>query len=191
MVLMSIMILILAMPTARSFEPQASTRSIESSAGAADDWFESASDVSGSPQVLTWKPDDITPQPSSTNPFLQSFFQPINDNASVQGRPPVAPLIVTNDETKAKQSTTPRMSQSDIFVRTPEPRSRRSSSPRSIPSPVTKKHQTNTLAVTSPQLSKTKASLSPSQTVPITERRMSGWNVREHSHDDSDENYFS
>jgi hypothetical protein len=188
MVLMSIMILILAMPTARSFEPQASTHSVESSVGAADDWFESASDVSGSRQVLLLKPDEITPQPSSTNSFRQNLFQPINDNFIGQSRSPVAPLIVTNDETKAKQSTTPRMSESDIFVRTPEPKTRRSSSPRSIPSPVTKKHQTNALAVTSPQLSKTKARLSPSQTVPITERRMSGWSVREHSPDDSDEN---
>jgi len=32
------------------------------------------------------------------------------------------------------------------------------------------------------------AHLSPSQTVPSTGRRMSGWSVSEHSPDDSDEN---
>jgi hypothetical protein len=85
------------------------------------------------------------------------------------------------------------MSESDVFIRTPEPKSRRLSSPRNMPSPVTKKHQTDTLAVTNQQLSKTMVQPSRSQPVPspilsativpTTQRRMSGWSVREHSPD--------
>jgi len=179
MILISIMIPILATPTARSFEPQPSTGSVESTGGIVDDWFESASNISGSRDMLPWTSDDVTPRPTSTNPFQQNIFQPINDNNTVQRRPPIAPLMITADKTK--QSTTPRMSESDIFVRTPEPRSLRSS-------PVTKKHQTDTLAVTHHQFSKPTANLWPSQTFLTTERRMSGWSVSEHAPDDSDEN---
>ena len=115
------------------------------------------------------------------------FFQPINDNNTKRDRPPIAPLIITDDTPKNKQSTS-RMSESDVFVRTPEPTTRRSSSSRSITSPVPKKRQTDTLAVTDNQLSNIMTQLSPSQTVPTRGRRMSGWSVREHSPDDSDEN---
>lgn len=140
--------LILGTPTGLSFDHQPISNSVASSGAAIDDWFESASDVSGPRQVSPWNTDDITPTPpiTTTNPFRQNIFQPINDNDTTQRRPPIAPLIITDDE-PGRRSTTSHMSQSDVFVRTPEPRSRRSSTPRSITSPVTKKHQTNTLAV--------------------------------------------
>lgn len=81
------------------------------------------------------------------------------------------------------------MSESDVFVRTPEPRSRRTSSPRSIPSPVTKKHQTNTLAIASHrQTTKPIEYLSPSQIVPTTERQISERSTSEYGADDSYEN---
>jgi hypothetical protein len=189
-IFISITIPILAAPTKRSFETQPSLRSVASSSAIVDDWFESPSDVAGSRQVLPWKPDDVTPLPqNNTNPFQENLFQPINDNNTVQRRPPASPLIMTDDETKTKRSTTPRMSESDVFIRTTEPRSLRSPSPRSIPSPVTKKHQTDTLATISQKLSKTMVPLSPSpQTVPITQQRIYSWSVSEHAPDDSDEN---
>jgi hypothetical protein len=74
---------------------------------------------------------------------------------------------------------TPRISESGIFTRSPESKILR---PSSSP-PVTKKYQTDTLAVTNQQLSKT---LSPMNST--SDRRMSGWSVRENSPTDSDEN---
>jgi len=98
------------------------------------------------------------------------------------------PLIPTDDdEIKTKRSITPRISESGIFARSSDSKIRRSSlSPRSTPSPVTKKHQTDPVAGTNQQLPKT---ISP--TIPMTstnDRRMSGWSVSEHSPDDSEEN---
>ncbi|CAF0769690.1 unnamed protein product [Rotaria sordida] len=184
-----------AMQTARSFERQSTTRSVESSVGVVDDWFEPTSDVSTPQQVLLSTPDDITPQVIDTNPFQQSRFQPINDNNTdtVGHRPPTTPLINTDYKTKTKQTKTPRMSESDIFVKTLESNDRRSPSSRSISSPITNKHQTDTAEVTNHQLPKTKTHSStlatPTTTiVPTTQRRMSGWGVCEHSPDDSDEN---
>lgn len=145
-------------------------------------------------------PDQITPPPNNTNPFQRNLFQPISDHSTDVGqrRSPTVPLIVTDDLTKTRRSTTSPLSESDIFVRTPEPKNRPPSSPRNLQSPVTKKQQTDTLAITNQQLSKTiahppRSRKTPSPTlattiVPITQRRMSGWSVREHSPDNSDEN---
>jgi hypothetical protein len=136
------MIFILAAPAARSFEPQQSNRSVETPSGIVDDWFESASDVSGPRQVLPWTPEDVTASPTSSNIFQRSVFQPIRDNnaANMRYRPPTPPVIITDNESIANQSITSRSPASDVFVRTPEPKFRRSSSSRSIPSPVTKKY---------------------------------------------------
>jgi hypothetical protein len=76
-------IFILAEPTARSFEPKQSNRSVETASGDVDDWFESASDVSGPRQVLPWTPDDATPPSTTSNIFQRSIFQPIKDYNTV------------------------------------------------------------------------------------------------------------
>ena len=200
MLLISIILPILAVPTARSIEPQQSTRSLDTSDAAIDDWFEAESDVSSSRKVLQLAPDQITPSPNNTNVFQRNLFQPISDYSTDIGqrRSPTVPSIVTDDQTKTRRSTTSRLSESDIFVRTPEPKTRPPSSPRNLQSPVTKKQQMDNLAITNQQLSKTIAHPPSSRktpsptlattTVPITQRRMSGWSVREYSPDHSDEN---
>lgn len=183
--MISTMTFISATSAARSFQHQPSAHSEISSGDNVDDWFDSESEVSDSREMVPWKPDDVTPRPANTNPFQQIFFQPINDNQSVQGRPPMAPSIITNDETKTRRSTTSRMSESDIFVRTPESVDPRSSPSRNIPSPVSKKNPIDQSTPTDRQLPKSTTYLSPPPTIG---RRMSGWGVRERSPDDSDEN---
>jgi hypothetical protein len=182
----------LAAPTARSFEPQPSSQSVETTGSAVDDWFEAASNISNPRQLSSWTPDDAIPLTTGSSTFRQNLFQPINNNNNdtVEHRPPIRPLIPTDDETKTKRSTTPRISESGIFARSPESKIRRLSSSRSIPSPVTKKHQTDTVAITSHQLAKTIAHPSTLTTTMTStnDRRMSGWSVREHTPDDSDEN---
>lgn len=182
------MISISAAPTVRSFQHQPSAQSETPSSENVDDWFDPASEISGSRESALWKPDDITPGPTNTNPFQQKFFQPIDDNRSLQRRPPMPPAILTNNETKPRQSTTPRMSESNTFVRTPEPTSRRSPSSRNSPSPVSNKSRIDTLTPTDRQLPKTTTYLSSPPSLSTTGRRMSGWSVREHSPNDSDEN---
>ena len=183
---------VLAAQTARSFEHEPSARSVETTGGAVDDWFESASDVSGPRQLSPWAPDNPTPPPPPTgsNTYRRNLFQPINDNTT-EHRPPIRPLVLTDDEIKTKRSTTPRISESGVFARSPESKIRRSSSSRSVPSPVTKKHQIDT----SNQLAKTISSSRPIPPSTLTttmtsnnNRQMSGWSVREHSPDDSDDN---
>jgi hypothetical protein len=182
------MISISAAPTVRSYQQQASGQSETSEGENVDDWFDSASEVSGSRDMVLWKSDEITPRPSDINPFQKMFFQPIDDNRSSQRRPPIPTAILTDDEAKSKRLTTPRMSSSDIFIRTPEPPSRHSPSARSIPSPVVKKPSTNTLAVTDRQSPKATTNLSSPQSLSTTSRRMSGVSGREQSPDGSDEN---
>ena len=148
---------------------------------AVDDWFESASNASESRQLSPWTPDDATPLPIT---FRRNLFQPIND--TVQRQSPVRSTIVADDETKMKRLTSPRISESGIFGRSPEPKIRRpsSSSSRSITSPATK------TTLTSPQLTKTITQPSPPRSIPpsTNDQRMSGWTVREHSPDGSDGN---
>jgi hypothetical protein len=151
--------------TVRSFQPLPLSQSVETTNSTVDDWFAPTSDPQKS---SSQKPDDvITPTTGSTT-FRRNLFQANND--IVEHRPPIRPLVSTDDddETKAKRLTTPRISESGMFARSPDSKLRRSSSTRSTPSP--KKHQTE------PQLSSTNT------------RRMSDWSVREHSPDDSDEN---
>ena len=96
--------------TAYLSQGQPSNQSIETSSGAADDWFESES----SP----WAPDDaITPPPIGSSTFRRSLFQPINDDI-VEHRPPIRPLIHTDDDVpKTKRSMTPRISESGFFYK--------------------------------------------------------------------------
>lgn len=188
MISISIITSFLAAPAGRSVEREPLAHSVTSSGANVDDWFESASDASSSREIVPWEPDDITPQPAKPNPFQQIFFQPINENQLGRNRSPKAPLIIADNETKTKRSSVSRMSESGTFVRTPEPPVRRSSSSLSNPSPIPKKHQTNTLALTDHQSPKTTTYLTPTSAVPIAPRRMSGWGVQEHSPDDSDEN---
>ena len=135
-----IVIFISSATTARSFQHQPSANSETSGGGDnVDDWFESASEVSSSHEMVSWKPDEVTPRPANTNPFQQIFFQPINDNQSLQRHQPIPPAIITDDETKSRRSTASRMSESDVFVRTPETVGPRSSPSRNFQSPVSKK----------------------------------------------------
>jgi rubrerythrin len=170
-----IQIFISAAPTARSYQPQPSSQSVETTTGAVDDWFESALNVSGLRQSTPRSPGDAISPPIGSSTFRRSLFQPINNNNNndiVEHRPPIRPLIPTDDDgTKTKRTITPRISESGIFTRSPESKIRRPSSSRSTPSPVIKKHQTDIPAVTASS---------------IKERKMSGWSVREHSPDDSD-----
>ncbi|CAF3631999.1 unnamed protein product [Rotaria sp. Silwood1] len=185
------------MPTTHPFERQSTTQSVESSVGVVDDWFESTPDVSASQQKLLWSLDDITPLPTDINP-LQTIKDNNNNNNNntdtVRHRPPTTPLINSDYKTKTKQIKTPRMSESDIFVQTPESNDCHSSSP------IKNKHQHDTAEVTRRRLSNTMTNSSPLRQVfdstltttttymPTTQRRMSGWSVCEHSLDDSDEN---
>ncbi|CAF2583536.1 unnamed protein product [Rotaria sp. Silwood2] len=191
-----------AMQPIRSFERHSTTRSVESSVGAVDDFFEPTLDVSTSQQMLLSTLDAITPQAVDTNPFQRNRFQPIknNNNTDIVGhRPPSTPLINSDNKTKTNQTKTPRMSESDIFLRTSESNDRSSPSSRYTSSPVTNKHQRDTTDGTSHQLSKTMTNSSPSRQVfqsnlatttiiPTRQRRTSGWSVCEHLPDDSDEN---
>ncbi len=159
----------LAPPTARSYQAQPLGQSIETTGGTVDDWFES-SEASGSQHLSPWAPDSATLPPTGSSTFRRSLFQPINDRNSetTEHQSPIRPLVQT-DETKTKRSITPRVSESGIFARSPEPKNRPPSTTRSITSPTAKKHQTS----------------SPTSN---NQRRMSGWSVRENSPDNSDEN---
>lgn len=116
------------------------SKSVETDNGTVDDWFAPASDVPPSRPSSSQKPDGLTSPPTGSMTFRRNLFQSNND--IVEHRPPIRPLISTDDddETKAKRLTTPRMSESGVFARSPESKVRRSSSTRSTPSP--KKHQT-------------------------------------------------
>ena len=124
---------------------------VEADSDAVDDWFESASFVSDPHEMPQWQPDEVTPTDVVTNPFQDRHFRPIaNQNAAGGDQQPQAtPLIVTDDE-QAKRSKTSRMSESDVFIRTPEPEAPRTSTPRSVTSPTTKKQPSNSLSVTTP-----------------------------------------
>ena len=181
------MISISAAPTVHSYQQQVSGPSEASGSENVDDWFDSASEVSGSRDMPRWKSDEVTPRPTDINPFQQMFFQPIDKSRSSH-RPPIPTAILTDEEAKSKRLTTPRMSSSDIFVRTPEPPSRHSPSALSSPSPILKKPSARTLAPTDRQSPKITTNLSSPQSVSTTDRRMSGVSAREQSPDDSDEN---
>jgi len=117
---------------------------METTTGAVDDWFESASYAS-SPRTSD---NAIAPTMGSVT-FRRSLFQPIND--TVEHRPPIRPLIPTEDV----RLTTPRMSESGIFARSPDPKIHRPSSTRNTPSPTAKKHQTESVAQSANTLSST------------------------------------
>lgn len=110
--------------------------------GDVDDWFESASQVSSSREIQPWKPNELVPAPSNTNPFQQNFFKPIKENNNILrdrlARPPI--IIADDDDANIMKSRSPRMSESDVFVRTPSP-PRRSSFSRNIQSPPTTNNQ--------------------------------------------------
>jgi hypothetical protein len=166
--------IVLAAQTARTFDREPSARSVETTGGAVDDWFESASDVSGPRQLSPWPSDDPTPQPTGSNTYRRNLFQPITDN-------------ITDDHTKTQRLSPPRMSESGIFARSPEPKIRRSSSSRSVPSPVTKRQQIDTSQQVTKTISSSRSIPPSTLTAPNNNRSMSGWGVREHSPDDSDE----
>lgn len=117
-------------PAASNVFDRQLTSDTESTSGAnVDDWFESPSNASNSLDVVPWKTDDITPQASLENPFQETFFQPIRENQSDQRRSNNRILILPADNAKARQSTTASpLSESNTFVRTPEPPMRRPSS---------------------------------------------------------------
>lgn len=130
---------------------QPSSHSDESRSTDVDDWFESASQVSSSREVVPWEPDEHSVVPTATNPFQQMYFQPINNDKNIlRGRSPNAPIIVTDEGTDISKSRTPRMSESDVFVRTPSP-TRRSSFSRNLRSPPTDNRQSNRLTVNNQQ----------------------------------------
>ena len=73
----TITILFLAAPTARTFDLKQPTQSVESNSAIVDDWFDPPPDTSRVEQMLSWTTDEITPQPTSINPFHQNLFQPM------------------------------------------------------------------------------------------------------------------
>lgn len=118
-----------------------------------DDWFESASQVSSSREILPWKADEHTLVSANTNPFRQAYFQPIkNNNNVIRERSPKPPTIITDDEKNIMKSRSPRMSESDVFVRTPSP-PHHSEFTRNTRSPPTTNRQSNTLTVNNQQRS--------------------------------------
>ncbi|CAF2144352.1 unnamed protein product [Rotaria magnacalcarata] len=171
--------------------------SAASSVAIVDDWFESEPNPRIQQQASSSSLDDVTPQLINSNLLHRNLFQTINDNDANPVRHRPQPII-TDNKTTANQMNTSRISESDIFGRTSESNDRWSPSPRSTSSPVTKKRQTNSPDATSNQSSKAMTPSSPLRRIlestvgatalPTTERRMSGWSVREQSPDDSDKN---
>ncbi|CAF1266186.1 unnamed protein product [Adineta ricciae] len=138
-----------AASSARPYEPQQSSQSVHSSSAAVDDWFESS--TSASISISQPNTPHAADEPSQlflgSMTFRRNLFQPITD-----------------DNTNMNRLTSPRISESGIFARSPEPRARRPSSSQSITSPATKKHQPDT--VTSPQTTRTLVQPSPSRSRP-------------------------
>ena len=134
-----------------------------------------------------------------SNIFRQNLFQPIKDdnNDSVERSTPVEPLNTTDNEAKVKRLKTPRISESGIFSRSPEPKRHSPSSLKVVPSPSTTKNLLDTDVFASHRSPKTVEQPSSLRSTPLStilpkmpltkERRMSGWSVCENSPDDSDE----
>nr|ACI90383.1 hypothetical protein [Philodina roseola] len=133
---------------------------------AVDDWFESASNVSGPRQMSPWTPDENRPSENESNNIRRNLFQPIQE-------PPNRSFNPFHDRSKMNVTSTPRMSETGTFTRSPETKIRRLSSSRNASRIETPSPLFNTM---------------PSSNSVANERRMSGWGVPEQSHDDSDEN---
>ena len=72
--------------------------------------------------------------PIGSTTFRRNLFEANAD--IVEHRPPIRPLVNTDDdEVKAKRLATPRVSESGVFARSPDPKIHRSPSARSTPSP--------------------------------------------------------
>lgn len=162
-----------------------------------DDWFESGSSVGGSRQTPIIIPDPVTPSPSKATPDPTNFFEPIDGktNSTTVVEPRVVPLIITDDDSRTRNRT-PRLSGSDIFVRTPEPPASRRSSIRNVPSPPVAFQRTG--SATGPTPPADRNVFSPNffderRNSPLvnrsdltTNRRTSGWGAEEQSSDNSD-----
>ena len=167
----------------RTFEPPTSDRSDEPAAGEVDDWFESASNVSGPRQVSPWIVNDSADTSNGSVVVRRNLFQPIKD-----GDADTRPL------------KTPRMSETGIFGRSPESKARRSSSSRSVPSPIPHAHPTDMNLAFSQQFQKFLRRSSSSKPIPsaastprtrtpvVTDRRMSEQSIHEHSPSPSEKN---
>ncbi|CAF1139987.1 unnamed protein product [Adineta steineri] len=165
-------------------------RSSETASVAVDDWFETGSAASSSRQTSPWKPDESIPLPFGSSTFRRNLFQPINDNhTDTKGhQSPVQSSVIDSDAAKIRRPSSSRMSESGIFARSPEVKIRRPSASRSIPSPVTKKHHSDTASGTSHELKQSSPLTTTTTTTTTNDRRMSGWSVREPSPDNTDEN---
>ena len=113
---------------------QRPSQSVETIGSGIDDWFESSSSDSGPQQPISSTPNDLEPSSTGSTTFRQNLFQPIDD--VVELIPPVDPKM------KTQRLTTPRLSESGIFTRSPDTKIVRPPSTRSSPSPTAKKHQT-------------------------------------------------
>ncbi|UJR28467.1 hypothetical protein I4U23_009706 [Adineta vaga] len=165
--------------------------SVKASHATVNDWFGSSLNASDSRSMVSLTTDQITPPPTSTNPFEQDFFQSIDDtnDNNIQHRPLAVPIIIIDSHNSSQHSRSTRLSESDTFVRTSSPKVRYSpTSSRKMPSPnIQNRPSSNT--PTNSSFSRPVV-VSPLKTtiIPNAERRMSGWSVRELSPDDSDEN---
>ena len=148
-----------------------------------DDWFESASNVSGPRQMSPWTPDENkSPLENDSNNIRRNLFQPIHDQPieNVESRPPVRSFNPFHDRSKMNVTSTPRMSETGMFTHAPESKVRRLSLTRNVPSPVVKPGISTAKNVSRIE---TPSPLSNSMT---QEQQMSGWGFPEQPANDSD-----
>ena len=158
-------------------------QSIGSESEPIDDWFDDIVNTSNSMQMPSTRTDQETPQLDNSTVDTNRHFQPIKDQflLAVKHRPPVIPTVVTDDDNGNKRNRLTRMSvESDVFVRTPDPPTRRSSLARGIDSPTAKRQNTSSpVTSTPPRITPMSPSFHGS-----SDRRSPSWSLHENDADD-------
>lgn len=157
-----------------------------------DDWFESASNVSGPREMSPWTPDDNLTSDHETHNVRRNLFQPIQDHPPQGNAGPRTPKFSFNpfhDRSKMNVTSTPRMSETGRFTRSPETKIRRTSLSRNVPSPVIKTGGSDSRNASRIETPSPLFNAMPSSGSNAAEdRRMSGWSVQGQPVDESDEN---
>lgn len=131
-----------------------------------DDWFESSSNTSASQEPVSSTPKDLE---TVSTTFRRNLFQPVDD--VIEDDPPIQPIVFAgSQEIKTQRLTTPRLSESGMFARSPDTKIARPPSARNSPLPTAKKHQTQPIT--------------ESPTSSANNRKMSTWSVRENTFED-------
>ena len=114
-----------AITNGRPLQAPPTDQSVATSTGAVDDWFDSSASASTSRQSTPRTFDDAIPLPNGSSTFRRNLFQTIRDS--------------NNDgNINSNGLTSPRISESGIFARSPDTRPRRPSSSQSLTSPTSK-----------------------------------------------------